>query len=199
MQRCQRAQHYVKNIFSETYYIDTFTYVYRSISCPERPHISNIHLWKNNAHVFNASTVNPGARTGTQPDILCPPAHGCERSDSTVSGRVVFSEAARRVIHVSTFFTRIGIESLLRQLVCAENYLFYWYAKFVAICWLLMKPAAMLKVWTALVYFKYAKWLNFIFDEIREIGVDSTGNFLYIYPYDFFFKLNYMMCTSRPS
>ena len=89
MQRCQRAQHCVKNIFSETYDIDTFTYIYRSISCPERPHISGIHLWINNAHVFNASTVNPGARTGPQPDILCPPAHGhgCERSDSTVSGR----------------------------------------------------------------------------------------------------------------
>ena len=65
-----------KNIFSETNYIDTFTYIYRRISCPERPHTSNINLWINNAHVFNASSVNPGARTGPQLDILCPPAHG---------------------------------------------------------------------------------------------------------------------------
>ena len=62
-----------------------------------------------------------------------------------------------------------------------------------------MTPAAMLKVGTALVYFKYAKLSHFIFDEIREIWLDSTEKFLYIYPYDSFFKLKYMMCTSRPS
>ena len=78
------------------------------------------------------------------------------------------------------FFTHIAIDSLLRQRVCAEIYSFHWYAKFVAICWLLKTPAAMLKVWTAFVKFKYAKLSHFIIDEIREIRVHFTEKFLYI-------------------
>ena len=64
---------------------------------------------------------------------------------------------------------------------------------------LVTDDTAMLKVGTAFIYFKYAKLSHFIFDEIREIWLDSTEKFLYIYPYDSFFKLKYMMCTSRPS
>ena len=38
----------------------------------QRPHISNVHLKKDNAHIFSACTVKPGARTGHHSDFPSP-------------------------------------------------------------------------------------------------------------------------------
>ena len=70
-----------KHLSSKAYHVDTFTYIYTNNSRPQRPHISNAHLWIDNAHVFSSCTVNPGAHTGHHTDILSPLGHGYERCD----------------------------------------------------------------------------------------------------------------------
>ena len=68
---------------------DINIYFYTNSCHLQRPHILNVHLSIDNAHVFSGSTVNPGARTGHHSDIVTPLAHGCERCDwSTFLGAV---------------------------------------------------------------------------------------------------------------
>ena len=83
---------------------------YTNICQLQRPHILNVHLSIDNAHVFSGCTVNPGARTGHHSDIVTPLAHGCERCDWSTFGGSAFSETARREMYFSTsffFFLRI--------------------------------------------------------------------------------------------
>ena len=56
-------------------------HIFTKISVVPRGHIY-VHLWIDNAHVFSACTVSPGAPTGPHSDIpMFPLAHRCERCD----------------------------------------------------------------------------------------------------------------------
>ena len=66
-----------ENNISRKAYNSTFPYSYTTISCPQNPHILNVQLWIDNAHVFSGCTMNPVAHKG--PDILSTLVNNCER------------------------------------------------------------------------------------------------------------------------
>ena len=84
---------------------DINIYFYTNICHLQRPHISNVHLSIDNAHVFSGCTVNPGARTGHHSDIVTPLAHGCERCDwSTFWGQCLLWNRTERNVFFDKFF-----------------------------------------------------------------------------------------------
>ena len=129
-----------ENNISRKAYNSTFAYSYTTISRPQSPHILNVQLWIDNAHVFSGCMMNPVAHKGL--DILSTLVSDCEHCLLLVNCIVggVFNEAAWRKIYFSRcFFTNIGMESILTQRNSTEKYLFYCYANFVAIRLLLTK------------------------------------------------------------
>ena len=81
-------------------YFHTLTHISR----PRRPHISNVHLWIDNAREFSAWTVNPGACTGAHSDIRSPLAHGCQGCERSTVWDGVFSEASAGSYKFSALF-----------------------------------------------------------------------------------------------
>ena len=85
---------------------DINIYFYTNICHLQRPHILNVHLSIDNAHVFSGCTVNPGARTGHHSDIVTPLAHGCERCDwSTFWGQCLLWNRTERNVFFDKFFS----------------------------------------------------------------------------------------------
>ena len=167
----------------------TSIYFCTNIRHPQRPHISNVHLKIDNAHVFRGSTVNPGARIGHHSDIPSPLGWGCERCDwSTALGRCLLWNRMERNAFFNTFFFFLPI---LKWNYCYDNgnvlktICSIGMQSFVAIYWLLM-TLAMLKVWKAPAYVQTR------FIPISFLMRNGTFKWIQLksyrrYPYDSFF------------